>query len=396
MFYQLLYIHLYRPFLKYTKSTSPLPPHVSPRKLCTQGASAISKLLRIYKRTYGLHQICNISVYMAHSACTIHLLNLPDKNAQRDIIHGCKHLEEISESWLCARRTLRILDLSAANWNIALPNQASAVLDRTRAKYGSWGSWNQVQSPTSSDEYSILAVRPASREPPISIPTPGQIRMSTCCADPHPTTNLVEAPNSGEPPQSVSYCNTYPTRYSSPPACICDSNAQPLDGDAPRPRVPCILYTQRDQPQQVIDVEDLPQQHIPRTQPNISAPNMGQPIPMPSSYDDGGSLVRESQDWWLKDQSALALGLNNWVDDWSGNTEMDLESNPSITAMDGGILTNPSTNNTNSNSVTGPGTPVVQLKMEDGTTAPIRTPMGNIDSSLNQYISFSDQPRPPL
>jgi hypothetical protein len=31
-------------------------------------------------------------------------------------------------------------------------------------------------------------------------------------------------------------------------------------------------------------------------------------------------LVEESQDWWLKDQSALALGFDNWVDggtDWA-------------------------------------------------------------------------------
>ena len=32
------------------------------------------------------------------------------------------------------------------------------------------------------------------------------------------------------------------------------------------------------------------------------------------------SLVEESQDWWLRDQSALALGFDNWVDptaEWS-------------------------------------------------------------------------------
>src|SRR5882762_2838957 len=103
MFHQLLFIHLYRPFLKYTKSTTVLPPHVSPRKLCIQAASAISKILRIYKRSYGLRQVCNIVIYIAHSACTIHLLNLPEKNAKRDVIHGLRNLEEIAESWLCAR-----------------------------------------------------------------------------------------------------------------------------------------------------------------------------------------------------------------------------------------------------------------------------------------------------
>jgi hypothetical protein len=51
MFFQLLFIHLFRPFLKYTQGSSPLPPNVSPRKLCTQAAQMISKLMRLYKRS---------------------------------------------------------------------------------------------------------------------------------------------------------------------------------------------------------------------------------------------------------------------------------------------------------------------------------------------------------
>jgi hypothetical protein len=51
MLFQILFIHLFRPFLKYTQATSPLPPTVSPRKLCTQAASMISKLMRLYKRS---------------------------------------------------------------------------------------------------------------------------------------------------------------------------------------------------------------------------------------------------------------------------------------------------------------------------------------------------------
>lgn len=54
MFFQLLFIHLFRPFLKYTAATSPLPRTVSPRKLCTAAAATISKLMRLYKRSYGL------------------------------------------------------------------------------------------------------------------------------------------------------------------------------------------------------------------------------------------------------------------------------------------------------------------------------------------------------
>ena len=148
MFFQLLFIHLFRPFLKYKQATSPLPAHVSPRKFCTHAAAMISKLLRLYKRTHGLRQICNIAVYIAHSACTIHLLNLPEKNAVRDIIHGLKHLEEIAESWLCARRTLGILHIVARRWQIELPEEAVKVLVRTDAKFGLLKSHDH-QSPKS-------------------------------------------------------------------------------------------------------------------------------------------------------------------------------------------------------------------------------------------------------
>jgi hypothetical protein len=76
MYFQLLFIHLFRPFLKYTQETSPLPQTVSPRKLCSQAAQSISKLARLYKRSYGLRQIPNIAVYIIHAGCAIHLLNL--------------------------------------------------------------------------------------------------------------------------------------------------------------------------------------------------------------------------------------------------------------------------------------------------------------------------------
>lgn len=148
MFFHLQYIHLFRPFLKYTPSASPLPSHVSPRRICTAHAGAVSKLMRLYKKTWNLRQICNIAVYMIHSACTIHLLNLPEKTARRDIIHGVKHLEEIAEDWPCARRTLCILSVLARKWNCELPEDAAFVLQRTDEKYGYY-SISDVPSPRS-------------------------------------------------------------------------------------------------------------------------------------------------------------------------------------------------------------------------------------------------------
>lgn len=148
MFFHLQYIHLFRPFLKYTPAASPLPSHVSPRRICTSNAVAISKLIRLYKKCWNLRQICNIAVYMVHSACTIHLLNLPEKTARRDIIHGVKHLEEIAEDWLCARRTLSILSVLSRKWHCDVPDEARAVLQRTDEKYGTF-STAEVPSPSS-------------------------------------------------------------------------------------------------------------------------------------------------------------------------------------------------------------------------------------------------------
>lgn len=188
MFYHLQYIHLFRPFLKYTPSSSPLPAHVSPRRICTSNAGAISKLMRLYKKQYNLRQICNIAVYMVHSACTIHMLNLPEKTAKRDIIHGVKHLEEIAEDWLCARRTLCILSVLARKWGVEMPEEASVVLQRTDEKYGSF-STSDVPSPNRSGA-SNVATTPSPPSYSGSPPPPGkqeQQQFSPYSQYSHPT-----------------------------------------------------------------------------------------------------------------------------------------------------------------------------------------------------------------
>ncbi|KAK3688561.1 fungal-specific transcription factor domain-containing protein [Podospora appendiculata] len=166
MFYHLQYIHLFRPFLKYTPGQSPLPSHVSPRRICTANAGAISKLMRLYKKLYNLRQICNIAVYMVHSACTIHMLNLPERTAKRDVIHGVKHLEEIAEDWLCARRTLSILSVLARKWNVEMPEEASIVLQRTDEKYGTF-STSDVPSPNRSSLIMTPSPPTAPNSPPV-------------------------------------------------------------------------------------------------------------------------------------------------------------------------------------------------------------------------------------
>jgi hypothetical protein len=283
MFFQLLYIHLFRPFLKYNPNNSPLPAHVSPRKHCTTAAAQISKLLRLYKRSHGLRQIPNIVVYIAHSACTIHLLNLPEKNAKRDIIHGVKHLEEIAEGWLCARRTLGILSVLVKRWKVELPEEATAVLVRTDEKFGPWSDVSTPKPPPHSPQAT-------SEQPPQQISPALQ-------------------------PYSISLANTATQFF--------DRSGNPRTSMSAG-----IPHTRTSEARSLPPNDENPLAY-PRQQPDYTSP----PSTARRSIDAGTSttgnspsqlfggveqLIREGQDWWLRDQNQLAVGFDNWnygVDD---------------------------------------------------------------------------------
>jgi hypothetical protein len=312
MFFQLLFIHLYRPFLKYNRATSPLPSHVSPRKFCTQAAGAISKLLRLYRRTYGLQQICNIAVYIAHSACTIHLLNLPDKNAKRDIIHGVKHLEEIGEMWTCARRTLRILGVMAEKWKTDVPDEAASIFSRTRTR---WGSAEPAQSPTNSDHSpNPLPTQPG---PPrittqSSLDQQALMSQSTTSTVPYMQNDyFVPPPSSDHAPPTTRRSSGNHRR---PPRSVAES----VRGNTRLRQAPNLTKAQQDawNAHHAARLQAANSQSMSSTSPS-SASRTTDPARLFGGVD---SLVEESQDWWLKDQSALAMGFNNWIDAGGGRT----------------------------------------------------------------------------
>lgn len=255
MFFQILYIHLFRPFLQYTAHTSPLPSTVSPRKICTAAASQISKLMRLYKRSHGLRQICNICVYIMHSACTIHLLNLPEKGARRDIVHGVKHLEEIAEGWLCARRSLRMVSWVAAKWGVELPEEAARVLERATRKFGVWEGEGIRRTPT---------WNPASK---------GQYHGNALGA------------NSGVGAQQAGMV-TMPVEnfHTSPPY---EPNPMPF-----------------------ASTETTPPQQQPQSGYVTSASNIASPSDMFGGIEQ---LLHESNDWTYRDQAQLATGFENWT-----------------------------------------------------------------------------------
>ncbi|CBX93814.1 predicted protein [Plenodomus lingam JN3] len=305
MFFQLLYIHLFRPFLKYNPNNSPLPSHVSPRKLCTQAAAMISKLLRLYKRSHGLRQICNICVYIAHSACTIHLLNLPEKNAKRDIIHGVKHLEEIAEGWLCARRTLGILSVLAKRWNVELPEEAAAVLLRTDQKFG---PWNEITTPKANREAAPLLDQQAS---PTDHASPSLQPYSMNLANmTSPQFFSQSGPNSGASLGTDSFTRSCDT-HSLPPS---DENA---------------LAYRRSQHHSATPQTSAMTPATPASTHGRQSVDGGTTAGNSPSQLFGGvdQLLREGQDWIYRDQTQLASGFENWnpqsIDDiasWSTST----------------------------------------------------------------------------
>lgn len=124
---------------------------------------------------------------MLHSACTIHLLNLPEKTARRDIIHGVKHLEEISEDWLCGRRTLSIISVLSRKWRVELPHEAVQVLQRTDER---WGTFNTSDVPSPRSNFVVTSATSSK-----NTPSPQQIHGSQSPAN-HP----IPSPQGPSPP----------------------------------------------------------------------------------------------------------------------------------------------------------------------------------------------------
>ncbi|KAG4429906.1 Nitrogen assimilation transcription factor nit-4 [Cadophora sp. M221] len=332
MFFHLLYIHLFRPFLKYNPSTSPLPSHVSPRKLCTQAAGSVSKLMRLYKRTYGLRQICNIAVYMVHSACTIHLLNLPEKTAKRDIIHGVKHLEEIAEDWLCARRTLSILSVLARKWKIDLPDEAATVFTRTDSKFGFF-STADVPSP----KHELVVATPPSNNtsPPRAMHAVPQQQSHA-----RPQTQLQQSLYSYLPDARSNAATSLSMATPNKQSNTSQNRENFANGlgsmNMPsEPIVPTVPYPRHNYSNSASSMTIsamTPNNDLPRTNSGVTSEASGSMTRQvsPSTMFGGVEALVESQDWWLRDQASLALGFDNWM-----STGNDLTSNETAAGLTG-------------------------------------------------------------
>ena len=273
--------------------------------------------MRVYKRTYGLRQICNIAVYIVHSACTIHLLNLPDKTAKRDIIHGVKHLEEIAEDWLCARRTLSILSVLARKWKIELPEEASTVFARTDAKYGTF-STADLPSPKTE----LIVQTPPSNEPSPQVPrqvllhpnpprSQNQLQQSLYSYAPETKAAVLNSANMLQSHPLKSYQNPCTLTEAQQQSTGMGSMNVPNDtllASVPYSRQHFTAITPT--ANTVAPGDGMPRSDSANTNTTASATMTRQVSP--NTMFGGVEALAASQDWWLRDQANLAIGFDNW------------------------------------------------------------------------------------
>jgi len=279
MFHQTLYIHLFRPFLKFSNQSNPGSTplsHLDPRKACLAAATTISKYVRFYKRRYRLRQICNVAGYFIHTACTIHLLNLPQKTAMRDIVQGLKSLEEMGECWLVARRSLVVIEILVRRWRLDLPEEAEMILHRARREAKRFGLQEKTSFSSSSSTTSDAPSPSNSSESDIVMPE-GFSPMGT-------TVRLRTVHEQGSNPTATPSPRPPPSVQSM--ARASSSQSQPQQQ---------FTYT--------LGVSSI---YAPPS-PQGSVTSVGTPTSMLSAAFPGAQEA--AHEWWLRDQGELGMDL---------------------------------------------------------------------------------------
>ncbi|KAG0135529.1 putative nitrogen assimilation transcription factor nirA [Tuber indicum] len=312
MFHQTLYIHLFRPFLKSSAATNSTLSHLDPRKACLAAATMISKYLRFYKRRYGLRQICNVAGYFIHSACTVHLLNLQQKAAKRDIVQGLKSLEEIGECWLVAKRALVIVGVFVKRRGIELPEEAEGVLKRCWREGKRFGLGAQVDKVLRA----ATTIKQALEDPtPLPKPVTTAPITSTSVSDLAQVAQLT--PLSSRPHPSAS--PPLPHRKSFP------AQSPPLPPPPPIPQsspqaFPTRYYPDHPQLTYYTSPPSNPQ-YLPTTAPLspsscASAGTPGSELLPEFGIDQG--LLDQCENWWWRDTTELANEMAVDTPAWPG------------------------------------------------------------------------------
>jgi hypothetical protein len=222
-------------------------------------------------------------------------------------VHGLKHLEEIGESWLCARRTLGILHLVTKRWSIELPEEAEKTFMRAEAKFGPFK--DHESSPKLETQL-----------PP---PTPMQPL-------PPPSTQHQIQSNFNH---NVNPVNGDPTNGFFPPS------SAPLASPMPTPNIPQLDGSLSLPPHSADELNKsnphnfaIPQAHQQDffnsnyNQNRTSQAPPTQPTTSPSMLFGGVDSLIQEQGWWLRDSHQLFANWNGMEHDTvpSGNSGFDM------------------------------------------------------------------------
>ena len=261
------------------------------------------------------------AVYIVHSACTIHLLNLPEKTAKRDIVHGVKNLEEIAEDWLCARRTLSILSVLARKWKVELPEEALTVFSRTDSKFGTF-STADVPSPSKSSDL-IVATPPSATSPP-SISR--QVQNSFNAAR---NQNQLQQSLYSYLPEDKSIAmspvqnqSSYNNSFNSPQHSLQRNGggSMNIQNESLISSVPYGHYSYNNGTSGAAPNQELTRaDSATMSEATASHSQSVTRQVSPSTMFGGIDALVESQDWWLRDQASLVIGFDNWM-----NTGVDM------------------------------------------------------------------------
>lgn len=218
-------------------------------------------------------------------------------------------MEEIAESWLCARRTLSMLNAFSRKENVALPEEAAAILSRAEARFGPWAGEAQLRTPSQKSDS-------ASPLPHLALPGAEQASRAGLS----PAANILYAArNAAKSPIIPSYApSNHVIEHSVQPALSAASSRQQKTSRPRQPSTPVALALSPS-PVGYMAASSI-------TAPGASAgiaaihPTNITPGAVSSSANFGGGFepaLRDSQDWLMRDQSQLAMGFDQWpLYDW--------------------------------------------------------------------------------
>lgn len=242
-------------------------------------------------------------------------------------MHGVKHLEEIAESWLCARRTLHILSTLVKSWKVELPEEAVIVLARTDSKFGPWEGVTTPKvtkrelRPLVLEDQHQQQHQKQNQHSLRSSPTLQPYGMSLA----NTAAQFFQRNGTGLSSAGAASLSAQPT-----PANNNNTTAlNTLNGDTRALSTPDlealshILQQSQSQTQPTSPNSTIAHTHS-NSIPTTATPSSNNRQSMDSSLNArdhaspsqlfGGveQLMREGQDWWLNDQNQLAMGFDNW------------------------------------------------------------------------------------